>query len=219
MKKIILLSLLLINISSANAFDPRFNLAAGVSTIGINVAGIMSINDKWSFELGGNKFYYTFKNLTLSDTEFDLKLDLESLHLFGNFHPFGGKFRITAGILYNNNSVKLPGIARNQFFTINGIQIPVNQIGTLNGKIAFNPIAAYLGIGWGHYHKKKGLGISLDLGVFYFGKAKFTLTGSNVQTQALLNLINNEITELNNQFSKHVVLYPMISIRLFYGFG
>ena len=196
----------------------NLSLGTGISTMGFTASSIINFHPQFGLEIGGSKFHLTINDKILADTSYNVNIDLESIHLLSNFHPFNKKFKITIGVLYNKNCAYLDGKYTGANIIVNGITIPANHIGSLSGKIYFNPISPYVGIGWGPYYESKvGFNFAIDFGILYHGKPKITLSGSNVTTAAVAAAITDEIQDLTHEFDKFVI-YPILSLKLFYTF-
>ena len=99
--------------------------------------------------MGLNHYTYSY-NDTSSDVNYDIDLKLQSVALLGNYFPFHGVFRLSAGIFSNGN--KLNMVAQptaGGTFDFNGTTYNSTDAGTVSGKVSFNSFAPYFGIGWG----------------------------------------------------------------------
>jgi len=98
------------------------------------------------------------------------KLKADQLGLYGDWFPFAGTFRVTAGVHQRKLELSADGRASNGFWTINDTRIEADPNDSANGKVKFKKVAPYLGIGWGHQSTEPGFGFIADLGVS-FGNA------------------------------------------------
>ena len=198
--------------------DPKITFAAGISDLGASVAGMVHITDLYSLELGGNKFVYDGYKKELSNINYNLDSNLESIYLLGSIHPFRGSFRVSLGAFYNNNNLSITGRPNgDETITINGQRININQIGSVTGKITTQKINPYIGIGWGHDFNKTGFGVSFDLGALYWGKPKVTLTGSNIATQQIADDCRQEADNIEHKTKKYQ-FFPYVALKLYYRF-
>lgn len=219
--KLIIVSLILYPLISFSFSPPKFSLGAGISTLGLNLESNASLHDYWSATFGGHLFKYTLASRSISQTQIKPSLHLESLYLLANFHPFAGNFRISAGAFYNNNHVTAKGVANSGFYTINGQQVPVNQVGALEGRLIFNNFSPYVGFGWGYEHLKTGLGIAADLGVLFQLNPRVTLRGTQITNNNVRQLIQNEKQEFERLArSKFFLKYwPVVALKVYYKFA
>ena len=124
----------------------------------------MGLSERFNASLGYSRFS-TIDTITEDGISYDVELELEGTTLALDWHPFGGIFRLTGGIIRNGNQVtgdaQLTGNV-----TIGATTYTPAQVGTLNADIGFDDNAGYLGVGWGNAVAiDKGLTFSADLGV------------------------------------------------------
>jgi len=142
----------------------------------------------------------------------------------------GGKggFRLTGGLVYNATEVtgsSLPPASG--VYDIGGVPVPVGLVGTLDGKVEFDPIVPYAGLGWGRAPGSgSGFGVTLDLGVIFQGEGEVTLTpiipaGSPLNEplarEALQILIEREERDLQDDIVDYD-MYPVVSLGISYRF-
>ena len=93
----------------------------------------------------------------------EVSQDVDSLSVISDWHPKGGLFRLSAGLLYQEDN-KLDNYAAKQY------QIPMQYNRpemALRGN-QFDDISPYLGLGWGgSLTKSSRMGVNLDVGVLY----------------------------------------------------
>ena len=239
MKKILLSSILLVSIASAdfNEFKTQ-GLAAGAQ-IGLFGLGL-NVKDKMNDYLGVRA---SFDMLSINDyevtdedtnTKYNFDLKLQDFMLVGDYHPWKGSFKTTAGVIMNKSS--LDGVVtpdKAQSFEFQGNTYSTDDIAKVNTKADFDPIAPYLGIGWDtSFAKKKGFGFIFDLGVIFQGSAKVDY---NVHYKELVNptaiqsaIRDKLISDINKDLEKEKVslqdeldkykILPYISIGFNYKF-
>ncbi|HZF07673.1 MAG TPA: hypothetical protein VFE33_02680 [Thermoanaerobaculia bacterium] len=147
---------------------------------------------------------------------------------FLDWHPTAGGFRLSGGLVYNDSRVDGTGLAPpGGVFVIGGVPIPVSQLGHLEGRVDFNKAAPYLGLGWGGPLAARGhLSFSFDLGVFYQGAPKVTLTpvlapGSPLNDPVARQLLNLAVIEEERRAEKDLEnykYYPVLQVGLAYRF-
>lgn len=195
--------------------DIGLNLKAG--TLGAGVELSRSFGEKFSVGLGINA--YDLKTTdSSSDIDYDFNFDLQSVALLGNYHPFGGVFRLTAGALYNKNELKLTGKpSAGSTYSINGVSYTAAQVGTLTGTLTFNSIAPYFGLGWGNRPGGK-LGLSADVGVLHQGSPKLALSATGALSNPTLAAdLERERQSAESDLSDFK-WYPVVSLGLYYRF-
>ena len=174
---------------------------------------------------GGN---LTQRRRLVADVQYDATAKARTGTAFLDLHPFAGGFRLTGGLVYNGSrvdgtSLQPPsGVDR-----IGGINVPSSQVGHLQGKVEFQMIAPYLGVGWGGPLAGSGrLAFAFDLGAFYQGEPKVTLTpvltpGSPIDNsvgRALLALAVAEEERRAEADLSSYKYYPVVSVGLSYRF-
>ncbi len=153
MKKILLSSVLLVSIASAdfNAFKNQ-GLTAGAQ-IGIFGLGL-NVKDKMNDYLGVRA---SFDMLTINDyevtdedtkTKYNFDLKLQDFMLVGDYHPWKGSFKTTAGVIMNKSSLDGEVTPSESLsFEFQGNTYSTDDIAKVNTKADFDPIAPYIGIG------------------------------------------------------------------------
>ncbi len=111
------------------------------------------------------------------DVQYDAKPRLSNGNLFLDWSPLG-PFRITGGVVFNDNKIDVTGVPTGGTFTLNGVVYPAAAIGSLTGTVKSGQSAApYLGIGYGNV-AGAGVNFYFDLGVMYQGSPKASLTAT-----------------------------------------
>ncbi len=112
-----------------------------------------------------------------TDVSYDGKLKLSNASLLLDWSPLG-PFRITAGLMPNNNKLELNGRPTRSSYTLNGNTYQASDIGSLSGEVKTgNSVAPYLGIGYGNV-ATAGVNFYFDLGVMYMGTPKASLSAA-----------------------------------------
>lgn len=213
-----------VNQSPTPLSNPLQPLGLGVTTrigtLGIGIDVAKSFSPQFSSRLGFN-----FGNVNTSRTEsgisYDAKLNLSSLQLMGDYHPFGGGFRITGGLLSQSNKFAVTGKPDgNGNYTIDNNTRSTAEVGNLTGEYQYgNSIAPYLGIGFGQ-PAKEGFGFNADLGVMFAGSPKVTLTASNPtfnNNSTTRAQLDRQERQTENDL-KGFNIYPVLSVGVSYGF-
>lgn len=131
-----------------------------------------------------------------SNVDYDYKLKMATIDALLDYFPMGGAFRVTAGLAYNGNKIDVHGRPKSSgTYTLNGNVYPAAAVGSLNGKVDFNKVAPYLGIGWGNaVAADKGWGFSTDIGVLFQGSPNASL--SNTGCTALAAVCSRIATDV-----------------------
>jgi hypothetical protein len=186
---------------SAQAFG--IGVRAGTTGLGADVA--WSIAPTLSARLGysGGKVGY---DVDTDQVNYDGDLKLSNVNALIDFAPLGPLFRISGGLVFNDNKYDVRG-------NVSG--------GSLSGTVKPGRSAApYLGIGYG---RVSGAGVNFyaDLGVMFQGSPRASLTANctspgpactNLQTQ-----VAAEEARLQDEL-KNFKYYPVLNIGLTIGF-
>jgi len=201
---------------STNAFADGPGLIVKAGTLGAGLDLGWAFSDHFAARLSVNRYSYD-DTITESDIEYDADLDLATTGALLDWHPFGGGFRLTAGAYANDNEVSAAGKPTGGTFEINGVTYPAAAIGSLNGLIAFDSVAPYVGLGFGSM-SKSGFKFTFDLGVMYQkpGAALNVVCGSGLNALECAQLQSDvaaEQAQLNDELDDYRY-YPVIAIGL-----
>lgn len=209
----------------ANAEDNHFSgISAKVGTLGVGVEYIQPINKYISGRLGLNLLTWGY-DLDESDISYDADLELRSISLLVDYHPWADSFRISAGLLYNDSQFSVTAEPNdNGTYNINGIDYSANSLVSVDGEIEFNQLSPYIGIGWGAYASSShSWSFNVDLGLMYHGEPDPSLTAtcrpgtSAAFCQRLQNDVAAEQIDLKDEMSDFQ-WYPVFSIGVSYSF-
>ena len=190
-----------------------FGLGVKAGTLGFGVEGTFGLSESVNLRAGVNSYSVTGDE-TASDIRYDGKLELRTLALLLDWHPFAGTFRLTAGLMKNDNALRLTATPTASQ-TIGGTPYTPAQIGTLSGDVTFKSTAPYAGIGWGNAARRGRFGGVFEIGAMFQGKPKVSLRASGgLVSQADLNS-EAQLAEADLDDFK---IYPVISFGLSFRF-
>jgi hypothetical protein len=160
--------------TAAWAGDNAIGIKAGA--LGLGVEYTRNLSDRWAIRGGINGSQLGFDGEESGiDYQFDFVWD--SLSIGVDLHPFKSPFRLTAGILRDNNG--LNGESRpTSNVTIGNTSYTPAQVGVLTSTVGFKQTAPFVGLGWDWSLKKRHFGMSFDMGVLDQGSPRVTLRGS-----------------------------------------
>lgn len=201
--------------------------AAGTVDIGVT-AGTLGYGPQFGVVLVPNSFDARLNvgylnrsyNTASNGVDYDGHLKLQNVGLLGDWHPFGGAFRLTGGVFYNNNTFDLTGtLAAGQTYTVNGVSYTAQPGDHATAHVDFNKFAPYIGFGWGDASSNAGFHFTSDIGVMYQGKPSAQI---NVTTQPAYQAAANQYAQ-SAQSSLQSDLnsfrwYPVIQLGLVYRF-
>jgi len=202
-------------------------IAGTAGTLGLGAELTIGGSSQIEGRLGIHGYEYSERR-EASDIEYDGEASLRTATAFLDWHPGGRGFRLTGGLVYNDTEVtgsSLPPASG--VYDIGGVPVPVALVGTLDGKVEFDPIVPYAGLGWGRAPGSgSGFGVTLDLGVIFQGEGEVTLTpiipagsplNDPVARQALQILLDREAQELQEDIVDYD-MYPVVSLGISYRF-
>ena len=190
----------------AAAHAAGVGLRAGTTGIGADVA--WNIAPTLDARVGYSALTWSHK-VSTSNASYDGDVHLSNLSGLLDFHPMGPIFRLTGGVILNDNKYEATGH-------------PTAVPGSFSATVEPSKRAApYLGIGWGNV---AGAGVNLyaDLGVLFMGSPKATLTAdcaglSGTQCSALQSQVAAEQARLEDEL-KRFKAYPVLNIGVTIGF-
>ena len=204
------------SVSTGFGQDTFIGIKAGLLGAGFEVE--RSFTDTIGARVGVNYFPYDY-NATEDDIDYDFELQLLTLGVFLDWHPFKGSFRFTGGMIYNGNSLDATAKSATTF-DIGDNTYSGSQVGTLSGEIDFNDFAPYAGLGWNTAFGKEGhWGFIFELGVIFQGSptAKLSATGTLANDPGFRADLSKEEKNLQDDLDSFEY-YPVISIGFNYRF-
>jgi hypothetical protein len=158
-----------------------------VGTTGLGADLTVPLISNWLNLRGGYNIGELRPSVTEAGIKYKADVNLESVPILLDLHPFHGGFRITGGVYFNKNDMDL-----SSFVDASEVGLGAG-VGTanLNANVSWSKdFAPYLGIGWGNAADDNTLdlpiavGFSLDIGAFYQGSPDVVLTESTGSVSA-----------------------------------
>jgi hypothetical protein len=150
----------------------------GIYGLGLNVKG--KFNDYFGVRAGFDKFKKSDIDIDVEDetgteVNYNFDVDLNDIMFVADYHPWRGSFKIVGGLIVNGSNLEgviTPKDSGDYAFEFNGHTYTINDIGSVDTKVDWDPVAPYLGIGWDtSFGKSKGWGFTFDAGVAFQGSA------------------------------------------------
>jgi hypothetical protein len=197
-------------------------------TLGLGAEVTFGLFPQIDGRLGVNAFTYS-DHREASHIEYEADARLRTATALLDWHPGGHAFRLTGGMVWNDNRVEGRSIpSASGTYDIAGVQVPVSFVQRLDARADFDPVAPYAGIGWGNpITSTRRAGVAFDLGVIFQGKARVHLnpvipTGSPILTtpgarDAPNLLIQQEERDLEKEAADYEY-YPVVSLGVWYRF-
>lgn len=227
MKKVVMslgLSLALGLSSNAQIFD-NHQVGVNVGTLGAGIEYSSSFNEMFALRTGFNTFSYS-DSLTESGIKYDADLDLQTISLILDYHPFENGFRLSAGAMYNGNELKVKGKPDGSGdIEINDVTYDSTQVGQVDGQVDFNTFAPYAGIGYSSSKtKSSGFSFNTEIGAMFQGSANAKLTatcGPALIARGGCDTLKSDLVaeekQLNDELSDFDI-YPVVTVGFGYKF-
>ncbi len=199
------------------------NLSVGVSTLGLGVqVSTPIIPGSLDLAVGLNHFSYNHNGTYTGDSSsipYQGNIRLQTIPVLLNYYPFAGVFRLTGGVMVNQNRIAMNSTG-NGTYVINGHPYPASTVGTFTGRATWKRVAPYLGIGWGSKASRQtGFSLGFDLGVLFTGAPQVTLSASNSSSAPQLASDVAAAQASANQKASSYKLWPVIGVRIGYDFS
>jgi hypothetical protein len=195
-------------LSSVNCF--AFDIGPKISTLGVGLEASLYDFDLISIRANAN-FLSLKRKLKSGDLNYDAKLKLRTIGLYGDFHPWHNNVNLIVGLVHNNNKLTVTARQDNTV-TISGRNYPIGDIGDVSGKIDFRKISPYLGLGYNSHTKLATIG--LEVGVLFQGRprASITATGAAANREQMLDDVKRNAEERANK--GFIRYYPVVGISV-----
>ena len=202
-------------------FAEGVGITAKAGTLGLGADLTLGLASKLNTRAGINALNYKFDvggDGEDADTEeIQSEIDWQSIMAVLDWHPWEGGFRLSAGVVFNNNEVLLSADV-NESIEIGDSEYTITD---LAGKVTFDDVVGYVGIGYGnavgedgHWH------FAWDLGVMFQGAPEVTIeaTASNPVIQNMLNADIERETDDWEEDLEVFDMYPVLSFGISYSF-
>ncbi len=167
--------IVMLSLSTAVVHAEGHGLAARAGVLGAGLEYTYSPSDVVSFRLGWNGSKIGFDS-EQSGINYEVDLVWDSISAALDLHPLKGPWRLSAGVLSNDNRVEAIGqLARS--VTIGEETYSRAEVGRLTGRVEFDDLAAFVSMGW-DWSRHKRVGLSFDIGVLKQGKPELALQAS-----------------------------------------
>jgi hypothetical protein len=163
--------------ASAQRTDPAFSdpidhshaLSGKLGTSGPGFEYSYSRSDLPMYGLRANLNYGQYsRSRTVSDVLYRGTLEFRSIMLLADAHPYRNGFRMSAGLVFNDNRFRATGQPKLDTFNLNGSTYPATAVESLDGEVYAAPLSPYFGVGWGSAPGARGkFFYSFDFGLMY----------------------------------------------------
>lgn len=150
--------------------------------------------------------------------EYDAKIALDRVGVFGDWFVTGGGFRLTGGVTFNRVKADLHARGDGTPYRFGDLTVPSSPDDRFDVKVEYPKTTPYLGIGYGHQlAQNRGWGFVFDVGAS-IGKAKVTESRSGPNFSLVpQSEIDKELAEVRDGVAKFKAI-PQISVGVNYRF-
>ncbi|MDW7748282.1 hypothetical protein [Halomonas sp.] len=168
--------------------DSRVSIGAGAGTTGLGLDAAWRLHDNFSVIAGYHGGLEWDGDHDTDEATYTGDIDLQAGSLKVAYHPFGGRFYLTAGAMLPDMEANVVGTAKDgQEYEYNGNTYDASDVGSLNGTLTIaDGVQPYVGLGWRSSHER-GLGFFSEVGVMS--------TDVEVSLSSSENFENNGTTE------------------------
>lgn len=203
-------------------FQHRHALGAKVGTVGPGLEYTYSYTEFPQFGFRANLNYGTYsRRKTEGNIGYYGRAEFNSLMLLADAHPFRNGFRITAGVMFNDNRVVASGTPVGDPVRFRNVDYPAAGVDNVRGEVSVQPVAPYFGFGWGVAPSVRGkIYWSFDLGVMY-QRPDVTLDTTcraPANCAQLVADLRAEERELRADLIKYGRMYPILTFGVGYRF-
>lgn len=197
------------------------------------------------------KFRFGFDQLqdidrcTKKSINYKLDLKFRSTSLLFDWHPFGGSFRTSLGMLVNGSRLRVNAVPAQALnldnndpsdmelaslllgdASVSDTSIKASDLLTAKGRVSFRSVAPYLGVGWGNAtHSNRRLLYTVDIGVAFYGSPEVDLDVAGIAADLSREQANHELQaflaseekRLENKL-KDFDIFPVVAFGLWYRF-
>lgn len=200
-----------------------FAIVPKAGTLGLGVDGVVEIIPHLNGRVGIGDLGIDVE-VSSDRIDYDGDVNLGGIPLLLDWYPAKNGFRVTGGLVINNNEIDLDaeGLDSDRTVRIGDREFTVSDVGDLEGEVEFNDIAPYIGIGFGNPVKPgRQWGFTVDIGIMFQGAGDVSIEATNA-SQAALDLGLNEQLEREEDDIQDEVdnfqVYPILQIGVTYQF-
>jgi hypothetical protein len=188
-------------------------LSAKLASTGIGAEATIPLASQFNARVGGGAFKYNYGSV-LSDVDYSLALNLKGGTAALDFHPGGGAFRVSLGVLVHGN--ELTGASTpQQSVHIGNHRYEPGQIGELSVSASYKRhVAPFASIGVGNGARGKRVFFSVEAGVAATRTPAVTLrTSGTAPAPGLEGDLLIEEQNVNDDL-RILKLYPIASVGI-----
>lgn len=216
------------------AIGLTFDINLGTQGAGISIG--YEFNKYFKMRMRGAYLAADYDDEWDHDVEGKFEFDGNNAGILFDYHPFGGVFHLTAGLNFSKMELTAKGRLQHNYagksYELGGYTFYAEgNEASVDAKYDWNDLQPYLGIGWStDGDGDSSLYFTMDIGVNFIGKGKFSISGMN---GVMIKDPNGNLIDATNQILEDAVLeegkdffdiadkiivYPVIQLGMGYRF-
>lgn len=199
--------------------DDHLYIGPNASTLGPGVEMSSRMSEWFVLRIGGHFAEFTFRG-KYDGIPYRMDADAASAGASLDLHPFENGFLISAGVFWNGNKADMLSKSSSDSIPIGSATYTQAQVGAINGKLRYDSVVPYFGIGYDNAYFAKGpWSITVRAGLFFMGGAEVSLTatGTLAGDPAFQANLAREEERLEDEFNV-LSFYPAVTIGFKYRF-
>lgn len=199
--------------------DDFLYIGPNASTLGPGMEMSARMNDWFVLRVGGHYAEFTFRS-KYDGIPYRMDADAANAGAALDLHPFENGFLISAGVFWNGNKADMVSKSSSASVNVGSATFTQAQVGTINGKLRYDSVVPYVGIGYDNASFAKGpWSITVRAGLFFMGGAEVRLraTGTLAGDPAFQANLSREEERLEDEFDV-LSFYPAVTIGFKYRF-
>lgn len=186
-------------------------LAFKAGSTGLGAELTVGLNQSLNLRLAAQGFGYQDER-TVSGIDYDADLSLVSGSAALDWHPGGGIFRLSGGLLLQGNKVEGLAVPRGTV-TIGDTTYPASSVGTITAQGDFpRSVAPFATLGFGNGARGGRLFFSFEVGAAFSGSPVVTVSASR-STPGLQADLEAEAAEIEDDVS-WLKTYPIMGLSI-----
>jgi hypothetical protein len=193
--------------------DGRFSIGITGGTLGIGPEAGYRVSEHFGVRANASLLSVSH-GFTSDDIDYEGTVNLKSAGVMADVFPFGGGFRISAGVRINGNNGRAEATPTTNT-TIGGVSFTPAQIGTLHAKADVKTFAPALTVGYGG-SMRSGFLFGVEAGALLQGNVNvYELSASSGNVPA--DILESERQSIQSDVDGYKV-YPILQFKLGYRF-
>lgn len=199
---------------------PRFAVGVEAGTTGLGGSIWLSASKQFTLNAGYGSLD-SDEEYSTDGVDYASNVDLSNGFATLQWHPGGGSFHLSAGVVFTENAVHVVGSPQDgTTYELDGTTYPASMVGSIMGDVEWEKSTApYFGLGFSKKPQGQGWGAYINAGVMQSGSAVASLsaTGAIADQPSFQSDLRAEEQELNDELDEFD-LYPVVRVGLMYRF-